>query len=57
MEPHITDHQEEAFLDGNEVSVVLLRSPGRVFIDNECLFLKNSNLLNQPDKDSLISLT
>ena len=43
VEPSITNQQEEAFVEINEVNDVLLRDPGKVSVDNECLFQKKTN--------------
>ena len=43
VEPSITNQQEEAFVEINEVNDVLLSDPGKVSVDNECLFQKKTN--------------
>ena len=43
VEPSVTNRKEAAFIEINEINEVLLRDPGRVIIDNECLFEKETN--------------
>ena len=35
--------QEEAYVEINDVNDDLLRNPGKVSVDNECLFQKKTN--------------
>ena len=43
VEPSFNNQQEEAFVEINEVNDVLLSDPGKVSVDNECLFQKKTN--------------
>ena len=38
VEPIMTKQKEAAFIEINEINDVLLRNPGRVFINNKCLY-------------------